>query len=166
MKDEAPETGELLVRKTLTVKTSIADAFAVFTEQVGRWWPLATHHIGAQAPVAAILEPRAGGRWFERDADGVECEWGRVLVWEQPRRLVLAWQINADWKPDQAIYAEVEVRFTPQGPHTTRVDLEHRRLDAFGERAAVMRERFDGGWSSILQSYTQHAESAGGAPRE
>ena len=151
-------TNEILVRKTITVKASIADAFATFTADIGRWWPLATHHIGATAPATAVLEPRQGGRWFERDAGGVECDWGRVLVWEEPRRLVLSWEINAEFKSDPSILAEVEVRFTPQGPHSTRVELEHRRLDAFGERAAAMGTMFDRGWTAILQRFASHAE--------
>lgn len=157
------DAGELLVRKSLTVKASIADAFAIFTEQIDRWWPLATHHIGAAPAATAIIEPRPGGRWFERDAAGVECNWGRVLVWEKPRRIVLSWEINADWKADASVQSEVEVRFTPQGPHSTRVELEHRRLDAFGERAAAMRGIFDseGGWTAILRHYAGRAEGAG-----
>jgi len=151
-------TDELLVRKTITVKASIADAFATFTEQIGRWWPLVTHHIGAAPAATAAIEPHAGGRWFERDANGVECNWGRVLVWEKPRRIVLAWEINADFQPDATVQSEVEVLFTPQGPHSTRVDLEHRRLDAFGERAAAMKGMFENGWTVVLQQFTQFAE--------
>jgi uncharacterized protein YndB with AHSA1/START domain len=77
----------LAVRKTVTVNAPPERASAAFTEEISRWWPLATHHIGAQAPVEAIIEPRAGGRWFERAGDGSECDSGRVVAWEPPRRL-------------------------------------------------------------------------------
>ncbi|HTT09482.1 MAG TPA: hypothetical protein VMG60_01220 [Burkholderiaceae bacterium] len=46
-----------------------------------RWWP-ATHSINPTwAPIAEIgMESRPGGRWYERGADGSECDWGRVLL--------------------------------------------------------------------------------------
>ena len=68
-------------------------AFRVFTENFDRWWPR-SHHIGKADMKAAIMEPRTNGRWYERGVDGSECEWGYVIAWEPPHRVVLAWQLN------------------------------------------------------------------------
>jgi len=46
------------------------------TADFDRWWPR-EHHIGSADLGEAALEPRAGGRWYERDVDGAECGWGR-----------------------------------------------------------------------------------------
>jgi uncharacterized protein YndB with AHSA1/START domain len=148
-------TPGVFVRKEITVEASQARAFDVFTREHGAWWPLATHHIGSAAAETAIIEPHAGGRWFERAADGSECDWGRVLVWDPPGRLVLAWEISADWKHDESIDTEVEVRFVSLGPARTRVELEHRRLDRYGAAAEQMRGIFDSenGWTNILRLF-------------
>src|SRR5438105_11161192 len=66
------------VRKTLTVNAPIERAFDVFTNGFGTWWP-PTHHIAEVDMADAILEPRVGGRWYERGIDGSECDWGSVL---------------------------------------------------------------------------------------
>ena len=144
-----------MIRKTITVNTSTACAFKVFTEQHGTWWPLQTHHIGTQPAQTAVIEPWAGGRWFERASDGSECNWGKVLVWEPPFRLMLAWQISPEWQYDPKLITEVEVRFIAEGSNRTRVELEHRNLDNFGDKASAIRSAFDseGGWSGLLQRY-------------
>src|SRR5215217_2296890 len=116
--------GPAPVRKSLRVNASPARAFEVFTGGMGRCWP-GNHSIGKSALRDAVVEPRAGGRWFERGEDGSECEWGRVLAWEQPSRLVLAWQIDAQWRFDPSFVTEVEIRFIPDGDGT-RLELEHR----------------------------------------
>ncbi len=154
---------ELIVRKTIVVNAPQAHVFRVFTEGHGTWWPLQTHHIGSQVPVTAIIEPRAGGRWFERAADGNECDHGRVLAWEPPHRLVLAWQIDSDWHADPTISSEVEIRFIAEGLETTRVELEHRKLDCFGEKAAMMHSIFqsEAGWTGLLRTFGAAAERAG-----
>ena len=151
----------VFVRKEITVEASQARAFDVFTREHGAWWPLATHHIGSAAAETAIIEPHAGGRWFERAADGSECDWGRVLVWDPPGRLVLAWEISADWKHDESIDTEVEVRFVSLGPARTRVELEHRRLDRYGAAAEQMRGIFDSedGWTNILRLFVARARA-------
>lgn len=86
----------LSVRKTVTVSAPQAIAFEVFTTRIASWWPMATHKIGQADCATVIIEPQAGGRWFERGTDGVECDWGRVLAWEPPGRVLLTWQLSVE----------------------------------------------------------------------
>lgn len=148
------------IRKEIVVEASQARAFRVFTQEHGAWWPLVTHHIGEKPAETAIIEPHAGGRWFERAADGATCEWGKVLVWDPPGRLVLAWQIGADWKYDKDFITEVEIRFIVLGPARTRVELEHRRLDRLGAEAEPLRAGMDRGWGTIIQLFADRAQAA------
>jgi hypothetical protein len=150
------------IRKQIEVDASQARAFRVFTEEHAAWWPLATRHIGAQDAETAIIEPRRGGRWFERAADGSECDWGRVLVWDPPGRLMLSWEITETWQHDAALKTEVEVRFVALGPARTRIELEHRQLDRYGAASEQMRGIFDsdGGWTAILRHFAEHAAGA------
>jgi uncharacterized protein YndB with AHSA1/START domain len=147
------------VRKSVRVGAPPDRAFQVFTAGVGRWWPK-SHHIGASDLDAVVIEPKAGGRWYERGIDGAECDVGKVLVWEPPARLVLCWQLTADWKFDPNLVTEVEVRFIPDGANATRVELEHRNLDRFGDRADTVRQTIDSpeGWGGLLQLFKQAAE--------
>ena len=149
---------EQAVHRTIDVAVPPERAFAVFTERLATWWPLAQYSIGSAPAATAVMEPREGGRWFERAEDGSECDWGHVLVWDPPRRLVLAWEISADWKPQPGLATEVEVRFTASGDGT-RVELEHRGLEAYGDRAEEMRATFDSphGWSTLLGAFAAEA---------
>jgi len=148
------------VRKELTIKVSQARAFRTFTELMDQWWPR-SHHIGKAELKKAVLEPRQGGRWYEIGVDGSECNWGRVLVWDPPARLILAWQINADWQYDPNLVTEVEVNFAEQGPNLTRFTLEHRDIEKFGVKAQEMWKAFDsdGGWTGLLNAFAKLAES-------
>jgi uncharacterized protein YndB with AHSA1/START domain len=150
------------VRKVVSVKAPLDVAWRVFTEKMGGWWPLAHYKIGKANAVDAVVEPRAGGRWYERGEDGSTCEWGTVLVWEPPSRLVLSWDITADWQYDPALKTEVEVRFIAQGKEATRVELEHRRLDRYGARRDEMRRIFDteGDWGRLLEAFGRLAAGA------
>jgi uncharacterized protein YndB with AHSA1/START domain len=149
------------VRKTITVKASLEHAFQVFTEGVDTWWPR-SHHIGKAPMKKCIIEGHAGGRCYSEHTDGSECDWGLVLVWEPPHRLVMAWQISPAWghEPDLAKSSEVEVRFTSEADGSTRVDLEHRHLDRMGEGGAAMRAAVDGsnGWGTLLDLFRAQAQ--------
>lgn len=160
MTDTRPPTTDLTpVRKTVTVDTTKEHAFSVFTDGFATWWPMDTHHIGPVDVATMGIEPFVGGRCYERGVDGSECQWGRVTVFEPPDRLVFGWQLNADWAYDPAMTSEVEVRFVAEGPHTTRVELEHRGLDAFGDRAADIRDALDseGGWGGLVAAFARAA---------
>ncbi len=142
------------VRRSVEVKVSQKRAFEVFTGSIAAWWPR-SHHIGASEIKSITIEPREGGRWYETGEDGAECEWGKVLVWDPYGRLVLAWQIDAQFKYDPALTTEVELSFTPIGERETRVDLEHRNLERFGDKAAQVASQVGapGGWTKVLDEY-------------
>jgi uncharacterized protein YndB with AHSA1/START domain len=146
------------IRRSIEVAAPRDRAFEVFTAGIGRWWPK-THHIGKAELDTLVIEPRQGGRWYERDVDGSECEVGKVLVWEPPARLVLAWQLTPEFKYDPDLITEVEVQFIAEGANATRVELEHRNLERFGDRAEAMRQQIDGagGWGDLLQLFAQFA---------
>lgn len=145
------------VRKTLVVTAGIEQAFTVFTSKMGRWWPKSHSINKATALSDVIIEPKVQGRWYERGADGSECPWGYVIDWEPPRRLLLAWQISADWSYDPALVTELEIRFTAEGANTTRIDLEHRNLERYGDQADKVRASIDSdnGWPGLLKAYAE-----------
>jgi len=146
------------VRKTIRVKAGQQHAFKVFT--TGRWWPREHSILASGARQAAvIIEPRIDGRWFERGEDGSECDWGKVLVWEPPSRLLLTWQLNGRFQYDPELLTEVEVRFIPEGPKSTRVELEHRHIERAGDTAQALRDGVDSpeGWSKLLERFAEGA---------
>jgi uncharacterized protein YndB with AHSA1/START domain len=144
---------------TVTVSVPLDHAFRVFTDSIHTWWP-AQYHIGQADMDKAILEPREGGRWYEQGVDGSQCDWGRVLAWEPPHRLVVTWQINGQWQydPDPQHASEIEVRFTPDGPEQTTVELEHRLLDRLVDGQAIRDALVGGGgWTAMLELFAKAA---------
>jgi uncharacterized protein YndB with AHSA1/START domain len=144
------------VRRSVKVNAAPQRAFDVFTTGMGKWWPK-QHSLNPKSPQQnVIVEPRVGGRWYERSQDGLECEWGRVLTWDPPARVVLAWQINGNWQYDRDFETEIEVRFVADG-NGTRVALEHRNLERFGDKAEQVRAAFDSpdGWNGGLQLFAK-----------
>ncbi len=149
------------VRKSITVEADAKHAFEVFTARIGSWWPR-SHCIASSPQKDVVIEPRTGGRWYEIGEDGSQCDWGKVLAFEPPARLLLAWQINGSWKYDPDLVTEVEVKFTPLDGGRTRVELEHRNLERMGDKAEDVRTAInsEGGWSGILKTYAEVAEKS------
>jgi Activator of Hsp90 ATPase homolog 1-like protein len=161
MNVEAQRISPAPIRRSLRVKASQDKAFRTFVAGMGSWW-LKSHSL-LQSPQQDVrIEPETGGRWYEVGEDGSEQPWGRVLAWEAPDRVVLAWQLNAEWTYDPDFETTVEVRFTPDGDHTI-VDFEHRDLERFGEKAEAVRGDYDtgmdGGWRTLLDLYQSRAEA-------
>ena len=145
------------VRKNIFVDASQDHAFEIFTSGMGVWWPK-SHKLSEAELDAQIIEPTEGGRWYQRNLDGSECEIGSVAAWEPPARVLLIWQLNAQWTFDPDLKTEVEVRFAPEGSGT-RVELEHRNLERLGDSAEGFREAIDssGGWGALLKLFAEEA---------
>jgi uncharacterized protein YndB with AHSA1/START domain len=140
----------------IAVKTPPARTFELFVTHMDRWWPKGKT-IGKQPHVAIVVEPRCEGRWFERDADGNETNWGKVLAWQPPSRLLLGWQINTRWGYDPELLTEVELTFAATDSGGTLVTLEHRNLERFGVDAASHAERINRGWPARLGAFAEYA---------
>ena len=145
------------VRKTIRVEAPIEHAFDVFTSGLTRWWPH-DHGVGKKPIRKVMMEPRLGGRWLEISADGTETAVATITVWEPPHRLVMLWQVNAQWKPDVSMRSEVDVRFVADGREATEVELVHHRFETMGaEAGASMRRDVDGGWPGLMQRFAEEA---------
>ena len=153
------------VVRTIEVGAPPATCFRVFVEEFDTWWPT-EHHIGEDRTISEFrLEPFAGGRIYDVDTAGGECQWGTVLAIDPPSRLLFAWHIQGDWTVDldPAQQSEVEVTFSPLDDGRTLVRLAHDQLHRHGAGAAGLREGIsgDGGWGFLL---TRAADVAEGRP--
>ncbi len=150
------------VRSTVVVEAPIERAFRVFTEDFGSFKPPEHNLLGVQI-AETVLEPRAGGRLYDRGVDGSECNWARVLAYEPPDRLVFSWDISPHWQieTDLENTSEVEARFISETPERTRVELEHRNLDRHGPGWEGVRDGVDSGdgWPLYLARFAELLKS-------
>ena len=123
-------------------------AFDLWTNRTDLWWPPA-HTASGRKGTKIVFEPRAGGRVYEQAPDGSQTDWGHVLEWAPPARLIYRWHLFSD--PADA--TEVEVQFLANTGGSTRVRLEHRGWDAFADGAA-RRDQNQAGWRQALGLYT------------
>lgn len=102
------------------------------------------------------------GRRDEVGVDGSTCEWGKVLAYEPPSRVVLSWHTQPNWQhdPDPNHASRVEVTFTEVGNGQTRVDLVPSDLDEHGAGWQEMRAQLADGWGSIMEGYVLASEKA------
>jgi uncharacterized protein YndB with AHSA1/START domain len=153
------QTADTSVRTQIEVETPVERAFEAFFGEMASWWN-PDHHILEGQLAEMVVEPRVGGHIYDRGVDGSECRWARVLVYDPPHRVVFSWDINVDWKletdPDKT--SEVEVRFIPEGPDRTRVELEHRNLERHGDGWEGMRDAIGspGGWPDSLARFADY----------
>lgn len=136
------------VRKSVHVPWPVEAAFVRFTREMGSWWPLRTHSVGADLARGVVFEEGAGGRIYEREEGGQTHLWGTVTAWEPPRRVRFTWHPGREASGAQ----DVEVRFTAEGGGT-RVELTHSGWETLGDKAASTRRDYDSGWPPVLARY-------------
>ncbi len=157
MNDVAKTIAPAAIRKTVEMNVPPERAFAVFATRMGDWWHK-EHSIARETSQKdVVIEPRAGGRWYELGADGSEHQWGRVRAYDPPRRLVLAWQLTREFVYDADFETTVEVLFEEHGGKTI-VHFEHRDLERMGAGAVETLESMDGGWGFLLDLFKAEAE--------
>jgi len=141
------------IRIEFDVACPVERAFEVWSTRIDTWWP-ADHTVSAEDDLTVVLEPRPGGRIFERRSNGVEHDWGEITVWEPPTRLGYTWHLNRD----RSDATDVEIRFVRRDDASTRVEIEHRGWERLGADGENWRDRNHGGWSTLLPHYVAAAE--------
>jgi DNA-binding transcriptional ArsR family regulator len=151
------------LRASVIVTAGQDAAFTTFTRRLGAWWPH-QFHLGPVEPVVIGLEPRPGGRWYQRAADGTRQDWGRVLVWNAPRCFLVTWEVDNRWRhdPDPAHASELEVRFRPEreGDRSspTVVSVEQRNFDRLAGGRDIRNALAAGDcWRVLLQRFARQA---------
>jgi uncharacterized protein YndB with AHSA1/START domain len=154
------DTAATTVHTEIVVNVPIERAFKLFTEHFDRVKPREHNMLGVDI-AESVFEPRVGGRLYDRGVDGSECQWGRVLAYEPPSRLMFTWDISPRWQieSDPARSSEVEIRFIAEAERRTRVELNHRHLERHGEGWQGLAEGVRGGqgWPLYLQRFAESA---------
>lgn len=145
------------LRLSFDVACSAEHAFDVWTRRFGRWWR-ADHTATGEVGLEIVLEPRVGGRIYQRDERGTEIEWGRVTLWEPPASLGYLWHLRRD----RADATDVLVTFVPVGPASTRVEVEHTGWERLGADADRWRDANRGGWTSLMPHFAAAAQAGDG----
>jgi uncharacterized protein YndB with AHSA1/START domain len=122
-------------------------AFEVWTTRIDAWWPR-DHTVTGRAELV-VLHSGIGGRIFERTADGVEHDWGRVTSWDPPSKLAYLWHLGAD----PATPTEVAIQFHRLGVAATRIEIEHRGWERLGDEGDAWRNRNQAGWTTLLPHF-------------
>jgi uncharacterized protein YndB with AHSA1/START domain len=145
----------------ISVRLAPPESFRLFTRGFGSWWP-PEHTWSARVLQSITIEPFEGGHCIEEGPHGFRCDWGRVLVWSPPQRLVLAWHIgpHREPQPDPEKASTVEVLFRPDD-NGTRLLLAHRDFRRHGRGASRYRKALGGerGWPWILGLFVYAAHS-------
>jgi uncharacterized protein YndB with AHSA1/START domain len=135
-----------------------ARAFAVFVDEIDRWWP--RDYTWARETLERIaIEARADGACFELDRNGNRAVWGTVLTLHRPEHIVIAWQIRADRsaEPNPSAASRVDVRFAAAGDDLTEVVVVHRDFPRHGEGWRDYRRRMAApeGWPRLITLYAE-----------
>lgn len=134
--------------KTVTVPVSPERAFARFTNEIMRWWPVGKHSVSAGQGKAAqnvVIEPREGGAVYEITHSGDRAEWGVVTRWNPPNGFTMTWHPGSS----ADVATELSLAFEAQSSGT-QVTLTHSGWAVMAERADDMRQHYSSGWDHVL----------------
>jgi len=87
------------IRRSVTVRSDPERAFALFTADMGTWWPVdaysrAVSEFKDEGIRVVRLEFQAllGGRILEHTSDGRILPWAEVIAWHPPHSVQMAWR--------------------------------------------------------------------------
>lgn len=146
------------IEQAFKVPVTVHEAFDIFTKELNSWWPKEYTWAGDALESIEIV-PCKNGRCFERGPHGFECDWGRVLIWDPPNRIMFTWQIdpNRSPQPNPEKVSEIEVLFEQKDGNETQITFIHRNFEKHGNNAQSYREALSSpqGWPYILNNFKE-----------
>jgi hypothetical protein len=147
------------VDHSVLLPISPEQAFALFTQRMGLWWPFAGHSCSGEAGQDVVFEPGVGGKVVERARDGRSFTWGTLSQWDPPHGFTMSWHPGLPLH--EATRLQVLLRAEGSG---TRVRVLHDGWEARGADAALKRDQYHGGWPRTLEALASRAQAEfGGA---
>ena len=137
--------------RTIEVPCGQEKAFGVFVNEMSSWWPLDKYSVSVlRGQVAGSLrvEPKQGGKIVEIGNDGTEYLWGTFESYDPYDSFSMDFHMGLPAPESPSL---VEVRFTALGDERTRVELNQSNWEAYGDKAAMMRGGYGGGWVVIFE---------------
>jgi uncharacterized protein YndB with AHSA1/START domain len=142
----------IIVSARLGVSREVA--FDAFTTGFSAWWPR-DYTFSGERLTRLELGREKGADCFEEGPDGFRADWGRIVLIEPPRRLVMTWRlVGSRLESDLAKCSEVEVSFGGEGPQCL-MRLFHRNFENLGEAGPASREEMasEQGWPLLIDRF-------------
>jgi hypothetical protein len=136
------------IQQSVHVDCPIEDAFRLFTDGFGEWWPLASYSNSGDDVEACVIEPWLGGRVFERTRSGEELLWGSIIEWNPPLCLRFTWDLSG--RDDRTQVVDVRFNVDADG---TRVTLIHSGWETPGVAVNALRMDCADMWSAVLKHF-------------
>jgi hypothetical protein len=137
------------VEHAVTVTLAPAQAFALFTQRMDAWWPLASHSCGGAQAERVLFDGWVGGAVTEITRSGERHPWGTLTEWDPPRAFAMSWHPGLE--AVDATRLRVTFAAVDSG---TEVRVVHGGWEARGSLAAKKRDQYDQGWPVVLAAYT------------
>ena len=135
------------------IECAPAHAFVVWTTRLSSWWPMG-HTTSGDSDAVVTLEPRLGGRIYERTSSGAEIDWGEITRWDPPHRFAYLWHIGR--ARDHA--TDVDVSFVDTDDGATELRIVHSGWERLGAEGQAWREANTAGWAGMVPSFRAAAE--------
>ena len=134
------------IRREIRVPSDVSRAFELFTDHIGKWWPLNEFSVYKGSVAFEGMEV------IERLGDQASV-WAEVTEWNPPHSLALAWH------PGQGVEVATDVRVTFEADgEQTLVSLVHDGWERMPDPAAAA-EEYGNGWLGVLGQFSALVES-------
>lgn len=150
--DLASDAATEAVRHEVVVALSQAQAFELFTAQLGRWWPLGTHSCSNDRQARVVFPSQPGQPVLEIAPGGEQHVWGHLTAWDPPHAFAMTWHPGHD----AGLATQLEVRFSARGNDACAVQVVH----GGWQRRPEAREGYLRGWPVVLQALVAAAAAA------